>query len=362
MTVNTTSLSNQLSRDLVKRQPEAPAADGSREGLPDFKNLLSESNQAYQEEVDKKRATMGEGGELRLGETTDDKAFREMLERVTGQPQRKHKNTLEKDDFLNLMVTQLKYQDPTKPTDHKDMATQLAQFNTVEQLSRANKSLDNMSKGQQELKADKLTEYLGREVTAKGSSIKTGSDSNLLPGTQGAFVLPTEAGSVTVSIKNSNNEVVKTLALGPTGAGEHRLNWDGTNNKGEKVGAGSFTFELVAQTIDGKKIETETHVTAEVTGVSQLAKGGQLETALGEVSTPNIVAVRKPGTAPESKSHKEDSTAKTSQVSQTAASKPAAPNTAATNPAENNIAQKTAARQYQQNSAIKDNNEKHPQA
>jgi hypothetical protein len=80
------------------------------------------------------------------------------------------------------------------------------------------------------------------------------------------------------------------------------------------------------------------------------------------VSTPNIVAVRKPGTAPESKSHKEDSTAKTSQVSQTAASKPAAPNTAATNPAENNIAQKTAARQYQQNSAIKDTNEKHPQA
>jgi flagellar basal-body rod modification protein FlgD len=298
MTVSTTSLSNQLSRDLVRTPNGSSSIDVGREGLPDFQTLMLDSNQAHQVEQEKKKATMGDGGELRLGETTDDKAFREMLEKVTGQPQRKNKNSLEKEDFLNLMVTQLKYQDPTKPADHQDMAAQLAQFNTVEQLSQANRSLDSMSRGQEELKADKMTEYLGREVTATGSKLRTNDESKMLAGTSGGFVLPMDAGSVTVTIKNDKNEVIRTLALGPQTAGEHPITWDGTDSKGEKVGAGIFTFDLVAQTTDGKKIDATSQVTAEVTGVSQLGKGGRLETALGEVTAKDIVAVRKPGTEP----------------------------------------------------------------
>jgi flagellar basal-body rod modification protein FlgD len=40
---------------------------------------------------------------------------------------------LSKDQFLQLMVTQLQYQDPTSPTDTSDYLTQLAQFTSVEQ-------------------------------------------------------------------------------------------------------------------------------------------------------------------------------------------------------------------------------------
>ena len=364
MTVNTTSLSNQLSRDLAKKLPEGPAQDTKRAGLPDFQNLMQDSNQAHQAELEKKKATMGEGGELRIGENKDDKAFREMLERVTGQPQRARKNSLEKEDFLNLMVTQLKYQDPTKPADHQDMAAQLAQFNTVEQLAQANRSLDNMSKGQEALKSDKLTEYLGREVTSTGSKIRTGIDSQLMQGTRGSFVLPVEAGSLTVTIKNDKNEVVRTMALGSAAAGEHQLTWDGTNNKGEKVGAGAFAFEIVAQTSDGKKIETQSQVTAEVTGVSQLTKGGQLETALGDVKANDIVAVRKPGTAPEPKPKKEDATPAASPQQtrvQTQVATPKQPEPQAVGSlvssnearqvADNGAGSKSAARQYQQASS-----------
>jgi flagellar basal-body rod modification protein FlgD len=303
--MNTTSLSNQLSRDLVKKLPAGKTSESRGEGLPDFQNLIQDSNQAHKAEEAKKQATMGEDGELRIGESKDDKDFRNMLERVTGQKQRKHKNNLEKEDFLNLMVTQLKYQDPTKPTDHQDMAAQLAQFNTVEQLAQANKSLDNMAKGQEELKAEKLTDYLGREVTSSGDRIRLGPDATPISGTKSSFSLPIEAGAVTISIKNSQNEVVRTMALGSLASGEHPVAWDGMNNKGEKVGAGTFTFEVVAQTTDGKKIEAEKNITAEVTGISQLAKGGQLETAIGEVKSKDIVAVRKPGTAPESIEKKE---------------------------------------------------------
>lgn len=47
-----------------------------------------------------------------------------------------------RDEFLKLLVAQLKNQDPLNPMDGKDMAAQLAQFSTVEQLISINKSMD----------------------------------------------------------------------------------------------------------------------------------------------------------------------------------------------------------------------------
>ena len=50
-----------------------------------------------------------------------------------------------RDEFLKLLVAQLKNQDPLNPMDGKDMAAQLAQFSTVEQLISMNKSLDEVT-------------------------------------------------------------------------------------------------------------------------------------------------------------------------------------------------------------------------
>ena len=289
----TTGLSNQLSREIQTKRPEGKKIDSVRSDVPDFQDLMQDSNIAFKEEMEKKKSTMGENGELRVGESKDDKAFREMLERVTGTPQRKTKNSLEKEDFLNLMVTQLKYQDPTKPADHQDMAAQLAQFNTVEQLVSANKSLDYMSKSQDELKSDKLTDYIGKEITATGNKIKIEGEKAL---SRGSFKLPTDAASVTITIKNSQNETIKNLTLGNTNSGEHEISWDGTNSAGKKVTSGEYNFEISASTTEGKKMEVEKQMTTSVTGISQLAKGGQLETAVGEIRAKEILAVRLPGT------------------------------------------------------------------
>lgn len=50
-----------------------------------------------------------------------------------------------KDAFLQLLVAQMKNQDPLNPTDGAQMATQLAQFSSVEQLENANSTLTEIA-------------------------------------------------------------------------------------------------------------------------------------------------------------------------------------------------------------------------
>ena len=57
------------------------------------------------------------------------------------------KDTMGKDAFMNLLVTQLQHQDPTQPQDNSAFVAQLAQFSSLEQLQQMRSTLDTIAAG-----------------------------------------------------------------------------------------------------------------------------------------------------------------------------------------------------------------------
>ena len=92
------------------------------------------------------------------------------------------------DAFMQLFVTQMKYQDPTAPMDTSTMMAQLAQLTTVQELESLNSAFQGV------LQAEQLglaRELIGSQVSfADGMGIHTGvvESAAVQDGTAGVFV------------------------------------------------------------------------------------------------------------------------------------------------------------------------------
>lgn len=72
-------------------------------------------------------------------------------------------NSMGKDDFLKLLVAQLRNQDPMKPMEDREFIAQLAQFNALEQMQNLNNSFSQLLKWQQLLQSSAL---IGKNIEA----------------------------------------------------------------------------------------------------------------------------------------------------------------------------------------------------
>jgi flagellar hook assembly protein FlgD len=78
---------------------------------------------------------------------------------------------LGKQDFLTLLVTQLKYQDPLQPTENTEFVAQLAQFSNLEGTQNINTSIEDLGK--------QITDMVGNQA-GSATTISNASATNLL--------------------------------------------------------------------------------------------------------------------------------------------------------------------------------------
>jgi len=176
----------------------------------------------------------------------------------------KGKDALGKDAFLKLLVAQLSHQDPLKPMDGTQMVTQLAQFSALEQAVAQSAKLDLLSTQVSGLSNAATTDLVGKTVTVRGKAIAFDGSSP----TGLSVALGGAASKCTVTIRDANGNPVRTMDLGARPAGTTPIAWDGKDDKGNTVAAGSYTCDVKATNAAGSSVAVSQDVTGKVVRVS----------------------------------------------------------------------------------------------
>jgi flagellar basal-body rod modification protein FlgD len=173
-------------------------------------------------------------------------------------------DSLGKSDFLLLLVTQFKYQDPLNPMDDKEFVAQLSQFSSLEQLMNLNTSMDSLTAATKEQRMMQAANYIGMDVAAGGNSIaKTDEGISKLYWAIGSDMAK---GSLYVYDQNFNQ--IYGEQLGPRAAGTYTFDWDGKNYAGQEVPNGVYYITLACTDANGEGMLTDRASTGRVIGVT----------------------------------------------------------------------------------------------
>lgn len=202
-------------------------------------------------EIDKTNAFT----QLGLGSTQDNKT--------------KANDDLGQADFLELMTTQLKFQDPLKPMENGDFLAQMAQFGTVSGINDLNSNFNTLSSSFQSNQALQASTLVGRKVLvpAETGYLKDGAD------LRGSVELDQAASKLFVTVKNSAGQIVNRQELGLQQAGLVDFEWNGLDNNGTRLPEGEYQIE--AEVHRGTEVSAGSTLTVVDVESVTLGKAGQ---------------------------------------------------------------------------------------
>jgi len=196
-----------------------------------------------------------------------------------------------KDEFIKLLVAQLKNQDPLDPAEGQEMAAQLAQFSSVEQLMNMNAALTAQGTANAQLlgmfQANAAMGAIGRSVIAVGNQLQLDGSGD--PRSITAYVGGT-GGIATLTIRDANGKAVGTQEVGLLDGGEQTID---LSDKLTGLPAGTYTYELAVTDLRGRTVDVQPYMSATIDAV-QMSIGGPVLLA-GGLSIPfgDVIEIRK---------------------------------------------------------------------
>jgi flagellar basal-body rod modification protein FlgD len=204
---------------------------------------------------------------------------------------------LGKQDFLELLVAQLQYQDPLSPMENTEFVAQLAQFSALEgnyNIEKAIGKLDDSFQNSvtaQQASAQSMTNasavsLIGKQVRLRRTTLPYSA----LPGEEVPVrVHVGEASGATVRILDADGEVVRTLSgSGKDAQNSVTLLWDGMRDDGQRAQPGTYAIEVAGQDVNPALYS---FVQNEVKGVRFTPQGPLVKIAGQELPVGNIMSV-----------------------------------------------------------------------
>jgi len=166
-------------------------------------------------------------------------------------------STLDKDDFLQLLITQLQYQDPTQPTDTEEILNQTSQLASLEAQQNTNKALEALTKSFQQSKDFSAVSAIGKYAKLD-TKVKLTQDTegNLKP-VNFNLDFKEDAKSGTIQIYDDQNRLVRTMEIDETPKGMSSFTWDGLTDAGEKAKTGDYKIYANYVNDDGVTLQAD---------------------------------------------------------------------------------------------------------
>ncbi|WP_456408033.1 flagellar hook assembly protein FlgD [Thiolapillus sp.] len=172
-------------------------------------------------------------------------------------------------DFIELMLAQMKNQDPTKPLDPNDFMSQLAQFSTVNGIQELKQSFDSLAATLATDQSFKAASMVGHDVMTAGNSSVLEEGGNIA----GQVLLNESVTDMNIKIYDPQGSLVRTIAMGGQSAGVVQFKWDGFAESGDPSLPGNY--RLVAEVeVNGNTQEAAMEVRSRVESVSLSPYGG----------------------------------------------------------------------------------------
>ncbi len=186
--------------------------------------------------------------------------------------------SMDQNDFLKLMTTQLTTQDPFNPVDNTQMVAQMAQFSQVAGIAEMNKSLGQIAAAFQPGRLTDAASWIGRSMLVESAVATPGRDGSYA----GEIALPKDATQVSVAFVDDKGAVVHAQELGAQKAGALGFAWDGKGADGKAKATGPLRIIVNATGADGP-VAASTATWTGIAGIQSPATGGtpKLVTSLG---------------------------------------------------------------------------------
>jgi flagellar basal-body rod modification protein FlgD len=196
-------------------------------------------------------------------------------------------STISSQDFLSLLVSELRNQDPMNATSVTDFINQMTAYTNFSQQQSINSNLNALAGAFSSLVTLNSVNYIGHVVEAKTDTAELTNGSATF-----GYSLSGAATDVSITIKNATGKTVWT-GTGSGQAGSNTFTWDGKDSDGKQLlDGGQYTIGVTATDAVGNSVFNYATITGTVTGLDTSTGAPSLTVNGVPVSVSNIIGVK----------------------------------------------------------------------